>query len=119
MTRTATAVREGRFWVVDVPGVGATQGRSIREARAMAADLVEAMTGQAEDVEVHFKLPDDVRVAVDHARATTVEAKRLASVAADEYRQAVRDLVVDRGMSKADVAALLNVSQQRVSQLAP
>ena len=119
MTRTATAVREGRFWVVDIPGVGATQGRSVREARAMAADLVEAMTGQAEDVDVHFELPDDVREAVDHARATTAEAKRLASVAADEYRQAVRELVVDRGMSKADVAALLNVSQQRVSQLAP
>jgi hypothetical protein len=27
VTRTATAVREGRFWVVDVPGVGMTQGR--------------------------------------------------------------------------------------------
>ena len=49
----------------------------------------------------------------------TAEAKRLTSIAADEYRQAVRDLVVERGMSKADVAALLNVSQQRVSQLAP
>ena len=119
MTRTATAVREGRFWVVDVPGVGATQGRSVREARAMAADLVEAMTGQAEDVDVHFELPDDVRAAVDHARATTAEAQRLASVGADEYRQAVRGLVVDRGMSKADVATLLQVSQQRVSQLAP
>lgn len=119
MTREATAVREGRFWVVDVPGVGVTQGRSVREARVMAADLVEAMTGEAEVVEVHFELPDDVRAAVDHARATTAEAQRLASVAADEYRQAVRELVVDRGISKADVAALLNVSQQRVSQLAP
>jgi len=119
VTRTATAVREGRFWVVDVPGVGGTQGRSIREARAMAADLVEAMTGHAEDVDVQFELPDDVREAVDHARATSAEAQRLACVAADEYRQAVRDLVVDRGMSKADVAALLQVSQQRVSQLAP
>ncbi len=85
----------------------------------MAADLVEAMTGQAEDVDVQFELPAEVLEAVDHARATTAEAQRLASVAADEYRRAVRDLVVDRGMSKADVAALLQVSQQRVSQLAP
>lgn len=85
----------------------------------MAADLVEAVTGRAEDVEVHFELPEDVRVAVEHARATTAEAKRLAADAAAEYRQAVRDLVTDRGMSKADVAALLQVSQQRVSQLAP
>lgn len=119
MTRTAPAWREGRFWVVDVRGVGITQGRSVREARAMAADLVEAMTGTAEDGEVHFELPDDVRAAVDHACATTAEAQRLASVAADRYRQAVRGLVVDRGMSKADVAVLLQVSQQRVSQLVP
>ena len=55
MTRAATAVREGRFWVVHVPGVGVTQGRSVREARALAADLVEAMTGTAEDVDVHFE----------------------------------------------------------------
>ena len=68
---------------------------------------------------MHFELPDDVREAVDHARATTVEAQRLTSVAADEYRQAVRGLIIDRGMSKADVAALLQVSQQRVSQLVP
>ena len=118
MTTTATAVREGRFWVV-IPGVGVTQGRSVREARAMAADLVEAMTGKAEAVDVHCELADDVREAVDHARATTAEAKRLTAVAADEHRQAARDLAVDRGMSKADVASLLNVSQQRVSQLAP
>lgn len=119
MSRTATAVREGRFWVVDVAGVGVTQGRTVREARAMAADLVEAMTGKAEGVDVHFELPDDVREAVAHARATSAEAQRLASVAAEEYRHAVRGLVIDRGMSKADVAALLQVSQQRVSQLVP
>ena len=118
MTRTATAVREGRFWVVDVPGIGVTQGRSVREA-SHGRDLVEAMTGKAEEVDVHVELPADVREAVDHARAMAAEAKRLTSIAADEHRQAVRDLVVERGMSKADVAALLNMSQQRVSQLAP
>ena len=67
----------------------------------MAADLVEAMTGRAEDVDVHFELPDDIREAVDHAR----RAKRLSSVAADGYRQAVRDLAVDRGMRPIEVAA--------------
>lgn len=119
VTRTATAIREGRFWVVEVPGVGVTQGRTIREARAMAHDLVEAMSGAPEDVEVRFELPDEVREAVDHARATSAEAQRLTSVAAEQYRQAVRDLVVERLMSKADVAVLLQVSQQRVSQLVP
>lgn len=85
----------------------------------MAADLVEALTGEVEVVDVHFHLPAEIREAVDHARATTAEAQRLASVAADEYRQAVRGLVIDQGMTKADVAALLHVSQQRISQLVP
>ena len=119
MTRTATAVREGRLWVVDVPGVGVTQGRTVREARAMANDLVEALSGEAGDVDVHLELPDDVRDAVDSARATSAEAQRLTSIAAEQYRLAVRDLVVVRGLSKADVASLLQVSQQRVSQLVP
>ncbi len=113
------ATREGRFWVVDVAGVGVTQGRSVREARAMAADLVEAMTGTAETVEVTFELPAPVREAVAQARETNAEATRLASVAAEGYRTAVRELVADIGMSKTDVAALLEVSQQRVSQLLP
>jgi hypothetical protein len=91
----------------------------VRPARAMAAELVEARTGRAVDVDVHFKLPDDVRVTVDHARATTAEAKRLAAVAAEEHRQAVRDQVVDRGMSKTGAAARLQVVQQRISQCAP
>ncbi len=113
------ATREGRFWVVDVEGIGVTQGRSVREARVMAADLVETMTGTSEAVEVRFELPTPVREAVDRARETNAEATRLASIAAEGYRAAVRALVTDNGMSKADVAALLEVSQQRVSQLLP
>lgn len=115
VTRTATAMREGRRR----PRRRRDQARSVRGARAIAADLVDAMTGKAEDVLVHFELPDDIAEAVEHARAMTAEAPRLASVAADEYRQAVRELVVARGMSKVDVAALLQVSPQRVSQLVP
>lgn len=118
MTKNATARREGRFWVVDVEGVGVTQGRTVREARAMATDLVEAMTGEVEEVDVRFELPEEVRKAVEQARTTSAEAQRLTSVAAEQYRQAVRELIASRGMSKADVAALLQVSQQRVSQLA-
>lgn len=42
-TYRATATREGRWWVVDVPGIGVTQGRTTREAERMAADLVAVM----------------------------------------------------------------------------
>jgi hypothetical protein len=84
-------------------------GRDPRQSRLV--------TGRAEDVDVHFELPETSGWRVDHARATTAEAKRLAAVAAEEYRQAVRDLVVDRGMNKGDVAALLQVSSSGSANL--
>ena len=38
--------RGGRFWLVEVPALdAATQGRTKREALAMAEDLIEAMAG--------------------------------------------------------------------------
>ncbi|EWC61723.1 hypothetical protein UO65_3081 [Actinokineospora spheciospongiae] len=46
MSYTAMAVREGCFWVVDVPAVGRTQGRTAAEAREMAADLIAAMADE-------------------------------------------------------------------------
>ncbi|PKW14992.1 hypothetical protein [Saccharopolyspora spinosa] len=39
----ATATREGKWWVVEVEDVGATQGRNVAEAREMAKDLVAAV----------------------------------------------------------------------------
>jgi hypothetical protein len=52
-TYRATASREGRWWVVDVPGIGATQGRTTREAERMAVDLVVVMLDvSAEEVSV-------------------------------------------------------------------
>lgn len=41
---TATARRQDRWWIVDVDGVGVTQGRDMADAKAMAADLIAAMT---------------------------------------------------------------------------
>lgn len=119
-TRKASARREGRFWVVDVEGVGTTQGRNVREAQTMAADLVEVMTGKAEPVQVDFLLPGETGQRVEQMRAMSAEAQRLATKAAEGYRAAVAELVgVEVGLSKADVAALLDLSPQRVSQLVP
>ena len=48
-TYRAVATREGRWWAVDVEGVGHTQGRDLGEARRMAADLVSIMRGVPEE----------------------------------------------------------------------
>lgn len=48
-TYRAVATREGRWWAVNVEGVGHTQGRNQGEARRMAADLVSIMRGVPEE----------------------------------------------------------------------
>jgi hypothetical protein len=52
---TATAIREGDHWVVDVAGVGTTQADSVDDVEEMALDLVVAMTHTAPE-EVHLQV---------------------------------------------------------------
>ena len=52
----AVATREGKWWVVEVDGIGTTQGRTWPEASWMAKDLVTAMSGgRPEDVEITMR----------------------------------------------------------------
>jgi len=70
-TYDATATREGRWWVVDVPGIGVTQGRTTREVERMAADLVAIMLEipiEQVIVNVTFRLNDELTNEVRIAR---------------------------------------------------
>lgn len=50
MTRYhATVELDGRFWFVQVEGVGATQARHLRELDSMVTDLVQIKAGSSED----------------------------------------------------------------------
>jgi hypothetical protein len=54
---TATAICEGDYWVIDVPGVGTTQADSIDDLEEMAVDLVIAMTHtDPQDVHVQVRI---------------------------------------------------------------
>lgn len=54
---TATAISEGDYWVIDVPGVGTTHADSLDELGEMALDLVVAMTHTApEDVHIELRI---------------------------------------------------------------
>jgi hypothetical protein len=54
---TATAVSEGDHWVIDVPGVGATQADRVEDIEEMTLDLVIAMTHAArEDVHIDLRI---------------------------------------------------------------
>jgi hypothetical protein len=117
---SATANREnGRWWVVDVEGVGVTQGRTTVEAERMASGLIEALLDlpPAEfTVDVIFYPPGELAEQVREARAETERAAEAQRRAAEKSRAAVRSLL-DAGMSKQDAARILKVAPQRISQL--
>lgn len=116
---TASAVREGRWWVVTVPDVGTTQGRATAEAQRMAVDMVAPMLGMPEtevEVDVDFQVPSDLAAEVEAARAATVQAAEAQQSAAQLSRAVVAHLL-DAGLSKRDTARVLKVAPQRISQL--
>ncbi|HEX9335655.1 MAG TPA: hypothetical protein VF892_07205 [Pseudonocardiaceae bacterium] len=49
MTYKASATREGRFWVIEVAGVGVTQGRTVPEAKEMTARQAVADAARAQE----------------------------------------------------------------------
>ncbi len=118
-TYPATARREGKWWVVEVDGVGATQGRSTAEAQRMAADLVAIMEDvplDGIDVEIEFELPGELGDEVKRAKQETRAAEQAQRSAAEKIRRAVTH-ILSNGMSKQDAARILGVSPQRISQL--
>ncbi|MFI0465589.1 hypothetical protein ACH347_16055 [Saccharopolyspora sp. 5N102] len=118
-TYRATARREGKWWVVEVDGVGATQGRSTAEAQRMAADLVAVMEEiplEEISVQIEFDLPGPLGDEVRRAKEATRDADQAQRKAAEKTRQVVRHLL-SSGMSKQDAARILRVSPQRISQL--
>jgi hypothetical protein len=59
-TYAATARCEDQWWVVEVEGVGVTQGSSTNEVQRMAADLIAAMEGAPLD-EIHVEIEFEPR----------------------------------------------------------
>jgi hypothetical protein len=116
---TATAYREGDWWVVEVEGVGVTQAKRLDQVEHMARDMVAIML----DVDI-----DDVQVTVAphvgpeldglllDVRSAADEAKRAQAKATEASRATARRLK-DAGYSLRDIGVLTGVSFQRVHQL--
>lgn len=126
MNVTAIVERSGNWWAVAIPEVegGFTQARRLDLVPEMVADLVELATGTpAADVKV--AIDTDTRQADElrHARKRWAEAARLQAEARrlqDEAAAMARGAVAELrglGLTVRDVATLLEVSPQRVSQL--
>jgi len=108
----ATAVRDGRWWLVTLPDLGtAGQARSVREIPSVAREVAALWLDVPEsDVEV------TVRVHVDE-QAVEAEARRRVQEAAALRRRAVK-VARDGGYTFDAVGAAFSISHQRVQQLA-
>lgn len=113
----ATATCVGSRWRIDVPEFGGTWCRRLTEVpsavAAMAAEAGRAVTPE----QVRVTLSGELGALVTGARDAVRRAERAQREAARASRELVRELLAD-GCSQADVAVVLGVSNQRVSQLA-
>ena len=119
--------REEGHWLADVPALeGAhTYARSlpaldqaVREVVVLAADLPdEDMPGLVFEYEYHTG-DASLDATAREVRELRHRADEIAAAAAARTGEAAAQLVT-RGLSVRDVAALLGISPQRVSQLTP
>lgn len=106
-------------WELHIDGVGVTQSRTLRDAERMVRSYVSLDTGEDRDSFAVEILPDlaGLETQVRQVRGTTARAEDAQRKAATMARAVVRDLKA-WGLSGNDIAAVLKVSPQRVSQLA-
>jgi hypothetical protein len=114
-----TARRWKRGWELHIAGEGVTQSRSLAEAEDMVRDYIAVMHGVPErsfDVEITPEvgggLDEAVRDARDAVRSAEA-ARRSAALASRSVATRLRAA----GLTGRDIAVVLGVSAQRVSQL--
>lgn len=119
-TYEVLARRWARGWELHIADLGVTQSpnltgaeKMVREYIALALDLDDE-TG----FEVHItpEVNPQITQHLNAARKATMEAERAQRQAAVQMRQVAREMV-GVGLSGNDIAKVLNVSKQRVSQL--
>lgn len=119
---TAIAQRSGAWWSVRVPDMAGifTQARRLDQVPQMVIDAIRTME-EDDDLEVSVQVVPMIDPASDtvaaQARATSEQASRMQDEARAAARTAVRVLRAE-GLSTRDVASMLGVSPQRVSQIA-
>lgn len=119
-TYHVTAKRWAHGWELHIDGVGVTQARTLLSAEDMVRDYV-ALTLDLDDdssFEVHIRPELDGNLAeeVETARQAVRDAEQAQRDAAAQSRTIARRLK-EAGLSGSDIAAVLKVSTQRVSQL--
>lgn len=115
----ASAQREDRWWVIEVPDVGTTQGRTTTEGAVMAVGMIAAMLDIDEAdiaIDIDWLPPKELAKEVAQAREEVARAAEAQQRAAVLSRQAVAHLL-EHGLSKRDTARVLKLAPQRITQL--
>jgi hypothetical protein len=118
--------RDGRWWMVHIPEIdGLTQARRLAEAETMARQYIALDQNipyhaiNIETASIRMEQPE-FRELLDAARSIRnrrAHAQKLEQEALDDARQFAHWLTT-YGIPVRDIAELLDVSPQRVSQLA-
>lgn len=118
-TYTVRAKRWKHGWELHIDGIGVTQSRNLGGAEQVARDYIETLTDHdtADDVVIiQPVVGGGLDEAAQAAREAVAEAEQALRAAAARSRQIARRLKQE-GLSGTDIAAILHVSAQRVSQL--
>jgi len=116
--------RDGRWWMVHIPDIdGLTQARRIGEAEQMAREFIALETSTPiTDVTVtiaSITVPrlGDIQELADEIRDLRDTARKAEAALADATKRYAKR-TTEAGIPVRDIAELLDVSPQRVSQLA-
>ena len=118
----AVARRSGRWWAVEVPSLPGvfTQARTLDAVESMVRDAIAIflqVSPASIAIEVRCEPPAEARADVEEALARKADAERAQAAASVAMRQAVAALA-DAGLTNRDAGRLLQVSHQRVAQIA-
>lgn len=116
-TYRVIARRAPSGWTLHVADLGTTSTRSLATAEKDARAHIQAVTGRDDViVQIHPKLDLRLGELVSEARARAAELAELTTLVATKSRDAAWQLQ-EAGLSNVDIAVVLGISEQRVSQL--
>ncbi|WP_026922297.1 hypothetical protein [Glycomyces arizonensis] len=117
---TVTATRVHGLWELDVPDVGITQSTTAGAAEEMVRDYLDCLGATDADIApitIVWRIAPEIDARIAAARANAAKAAQLQARASNINRETVL-LLKSEGMTGRDIAAVLGISEQRVSQLA-
>jgi len=118
-TYKVTAKRWAHGWELHIAGVGVTQSRSLSDAEDMVRDYISLdleVPPNSFAVAITPEVGGDLDAKARQVRQEIREAAEAQQRAAARSREIAR-LLKAKGLSGRDIAAVLGVSAQRVSQL--